>query len=284
MLKERITLKLKEMTAGQSAVARFLLDHPKEAAFITASQLGERVGVSETTVIRLSHLLGYSGYLQLRTEMKSRLMDHLSTLERIKDYGTSPKNDIYERALRKDMDTLSAAISSVPSEELAALGKAAAEAEAVYLAGYRSSFALASYLSFYLSWILPNVHTIKTDIPYETLMNAPKGSLVIGISFPRYSRWTLDVLGIAEEFSLETAAVTNDLTSPLAARAKYVLTAPYRHVSFIDSFAAPISILNCLILAVAGTLGQTVADRLESLEKHWKEEGIYVSQRQRGTS
>ena len=146
MLKERITLKLKEMTAGQSAVARFLLDHPKEAAFITASQLGERVGVSETTVIRLSHLLGYSGYLQLRTEMKSRLMDHLSTLERIKDYGTSPKNDIYERALRKDMDTLSAAISSVPSEELAALGKAAAEADAVYLAGYRSSYALASYL------------------------------------------------------------------------------------------------------------------------------------------
>jgi len=89
---------------------------------------------------------------------------------------------------------------------------------------------------------------------------------------------------MAEEFKLDTAAVTNDLTSPLAARAKYVLTAPYRHVSFIDSFSAPISILNCLILAVAGNLGQTVAGRLESLEKHWKDEGIYVSQRQRDTS
>ena len=111
MLKERIALRLKEMTPAQAAVARFLLDHRKEAAFLTASQLGERAGVSETTVIRLSHLLGYSGYLQLRSEMTSSLIDHLSTLERIKDYGTSPENDLYERALRKDMETLSAALS-----------------------------------------------------------------------------------------------------------------------------------------------------------------------------
>jgi len=284
MLKERIASRLKEMTPSQAVVANYILDRPKEAAFLTASQLGDRTGVSETTVIRLSHLLGFTGYQQLRSEMANVLMNHLSTLERAKAYESSGKYGLFERAIRKDMDTLSAAVSSIPADELSALGKAAAEAEALYIAGYRSSFALASYLSFYLSWILPNVRTIQTDIPYETLMNAPKGSLVIGISFPRYSKWTVNVLETAEEFKLDTAAVTNDLTSPLAALAKYVLTAPYRHVSFIDSFSAPISILNCLILAVAGNLGQTMADRLESLEKHWKDEGIYVSQRYRSTT
>ncbi len=65
-----------------------------------------------------------------------------------------------------------------------------AEAGAVYLAGYRSSSSLVCYLSFYLSWILPNVRTISTDMPFEMLANAPADSLVLGISFPRYSRWT----------------------------------------------------------------------------------------------
>jgi len=279
MLKERITLRLKEMTPGQAAVARFLLDHRKEAAFLTASQIGERVGVSETTVIRLSRLLGYSGYLQLRSEMTSSLIDHLSTLERIKDYGTSPENDIYERAIRKDMETLSAALSSIPSPELDALGQAITEAGAVYLAGYRSSFSLACYLSFYLSRILPNVHTIGADMPYEMLANAPADSLVLGISFPRYSRWTVDVLEMAEKLGLTTASVTNNLTSPLAAKSKYVVTAPYKPVSFIDSFAAPMSLLNCLILSVARSLGAGVTEKLEMLERHWRQEGIYTPDR-----
>lgn len=279
MLKERIALRLKEMTPAQAAVARFLLDHRKEAAFLTASQLGERVGVSETTVIRLSHLLGYSGYLQLRSEMTSSLIDHLSTLERIKDYGTSPENDLYERALRKDMETLSAALSSIPSAELDALGQAMAEAGAVYLAGYRSSSSLVCYLSFYLSWILPNVRTISTEMPFEMLSNAPADSLVLGISFPRYSRWTVEVLETAEKLGLTTACVTSDLTSPLAAQSKYVVTAPYKPVSFIDSFAAPISLLNCLILSVARSLGAGVAKKLETLEQHWRQEGIYIPDR-----
>lgn len=282
MLKEQISLRLKDLTPGQAAVANYILDHPREAAFFTASQLGERAGVSETTVIRLSHLLGFSGYQQLRSEMTNLLMSHLSTLERIKDYSSSQENDIYERALQKDLDTLSTALASVSSSELDSLGKALANADAVYLAGYRSSFSLVYYLSFYLSWMLPNVRTVSTDMPFEMLANASSGSIVLGISFPRYSTWTVNVLETAEKLGLVTASITNDLASPLAAKSKYVVTAPYKPVSFIDSFAAPMSLLNCLILSVARNLGSTVTDKLEMLEQHWKEDGIYVTHKQRG--
>lgn len=279
MLKDRIISSLNKMTPGQSAVARFLLDHPGDAAFLTASQLGDRVGVSETTVIRLSHFLGYSGYLELRGEMSNRLKDRLSTLERLKDYGAGEENNIYEKAIRKDLDTLSDALSSIPETELEELGAAVAEAPALYLAGYRSSMSLVYYLSFYLSWILPNVRIISHDNPFALLLNAPGGSIVLGISFPRFSRWTVEVLGRAESMGLLTASITNDLASPMAARSRYVVTAPYRPVSFIDSFAAPMTIINCLILSVARHLGPDVTKKLGMLERHWKEERIYVPDR-----
>ena len=281
MLRECIASRLHEMTPGQKLVANYILEYSLEAAFLTASQLGERVGVSETTVIRLAHLLGFSGYQQLRSAMTNLLMDRLSTLERLRDYASTQEHDFFERALRKDLETLTLTLSSISSDDLKNLGAAIATAECVYLAGHRSSFSLAYYLSFYLSWILPNVKNVSSDMPFEMLANAPKKSLVLGISFPRYSTWTVQVLETASELGLVTACLTNDLASPLAVLSEYVLDVPYKPISFIDSFAAPMSVLNCLILSVAQQLGDDVTKKLGILEKRWREDDVYTQQRGR---
>ncbi len=279
MLKELISSRLQQMTPGQRMVAAYIIENPHDAAFLPASQLGDRVGVSETTVIRLAHLLGFSGYQQLRSAMGNLLLNRLSTLERIKEYGTSQEQDFFERAIHKDLDTIDLALSTVSFDDIKRLGEAIASAGAVYLAGYRSSFSLSYYLCFYLSWILPNVKNISPDMPFEMLLNAPRDSLVLGISFPRYSRWTVETLETASKLGLTTASVTDDLTSPLAARSKYVVAVPYRPVSFIDSFAAPMSVLNCLILSVAQRLEGEVTRKLTMLEERWEEEEVYTRQK-----
>ena len=281
MLKELIASRLKDMTPGQTAVAAFILDNTRDAAFLTASQIGKRAGVSEATVIRLSMLLGFSGYHDFRDALRNHLMDHLSTLERIREYDSPKESGIFERAVKKDLETLSEALASLVPKNLTSLGKALAGAEAVYLAASRSSTSLSGYLSFYLSWMLPNVRAISADIPFETLMNAPRGSLVVGISFPRYSTWTVNVMDTASRLGIDTAAVTNHISSPLAAKAKYIVTIPYKPVSFIDSFAAPMSVLNCIILSVAQVLGSEMKEKLELLERNWKEEEMYVQGRNR---
>jgi DNA-binding MurR/RpiR family transcriptional regulator len=279
MLKELISTQMQQMTPGQRLVAGYILDSPHEAAFLTASQLGERVGVSETTVIRLAHLLGYPGYHGLRSAMSGLLLDRLSTLERLREYESSREFDFFERAIHKDLDTLGLALSTVSFDSIRRLGEALLSAECVYLAGYRSSYTLAYYLYFYLSWILPNVRTISQDMPFEMLLNAPERSLVMGISFPRYSSWTVEVMATASRLGLTTASVTDDLASPLAATSDYVVTVPYRPVSFIDSFAAPMSVLNCIILGVAQLLGDDAARKLGMLEERWEDEGVYTKQK-----
>ncbi|MDI9370167.1 MAG: MurR/RpiR family transcriptional regulator [Synergistota bacterium] len=279
MLKGLIASKLRQMTPGQRMVAGYIIENPYDAAFLTASQLGKMVGVSETTVIRLAHLLGFSGYHQLRGAMSGLLLDRLSTLERIREYGASQEQDYFERALHKDMGTIDMALSSVSFEDVKRLGEAIASAGAVYLAGYRSSYSLSYYLQFYLSWILPNVKSISPDMPFEMLLNSPRDGLVLGISFPRYSAWTVKVLETASKLGLTTASITDDMASPLAVRSKYTVAVPYRPVSFIDSFAAPMSVLNCLILSVAQRLGDDVTRKLSMLEKRWEEEEVYIQQK-----
>jgi DNA-binding MurR/RpiR family transcriptional regulator len=91
----------------------------------------------------------------------------------------------------------------------------------------------------------------------------------------------VQVLETASELGLATACLTNDLASPLAVLAEYVLAVPYKPISFIDSFAAPMSVLNCLILSVAQQLGDEVTKKLGMLEKRWREDDVYTQQRGR---
>ena len=43
---------------GQKKIAQFILDQYDKAAFMTASKLGQEVGVSESTVVRFANALG----------------------------------------------------------------------------------------------------------------------------------------------------------------------------------------------------------------------------------
>lgn len=275
MLKELIIAKMNELSPGQKKVARFILEKPREAAFLTASQLGSHVGVSEATVIRFAYTLGLSGYLELHQAIRNMLIDHLSTLERLEKYRSSGEKGLLDTAMSKDLNAMQLARSRLDEEILQDLASLFVKAPAIYIAGYRSSYTLAYYLSFYLSWLLPDVKLMPLDTPYELLVNAPKQSVVVGISFPRYSTWTVNVLCHAKENDLQTVAITDEYTSPLATYALHVVAIPYTPISFIDSFAAPISTLNCIILSIAQELGDKVSSRLEILERYWKANHLY---------
>ena len=110
----------------------------------------------------------------------------------------------------------------------------------------------------------------------EKFVNATEQSLLIGISFPRFTSWTVDTLRYARENGIRTASITSDETAPLALYSDIVISAPWHPISFIDSFTAPMSVVNCIILATAQIMGPEATEKLEKLERMWKENQVYV--------
>jgi DNA-binding MurR/RpiR family transcriptional regulator len=172
----------------------------------------------------------------------------------------------------------------VDVEAIERLGVEIAGAESVFIAGHRSSKALAYYLFYYLSWFFPAVELLEPETALEKITGAGRKALVIGISFPRYATWTVQMLKYARKKGLKVAAVTNDYSSPLAAPSELVVTVPWNPLSFIDSFTAPISVINCIILAAARTLGDDARNKLAELEELWKENGVYQARERPGVS
>ncbi len=277
MLKQKIVERMVSFSGTQAKVARFILENSREAPFMTASQIAQAVGVSESSVIRLASSLGYSGYPELKDAMKSLLLDQMTTIERMAMHDHEPDDSAYHRMIAMDILDLREAQSRLDFRLIREWAREAVAAPSLYLAAQRSSAILAQYLRFYLSWFLPSVRLLDDTLIREQLSVASPRSMVIGISFPRYSRWTVEAMNMARSLGFRLTVITNRSDGPMSdVKPEYVLTVPSRHISFVDSFTAPMSLINCLIVAVADQLGDLTKERLRRLEAMWERDSVYV--------
>ena len=60
-LSDYITERFDEFSRSQKDVARYIVDHLDEAAFLTAEELARRASTSSSTVVRFSQALGFDG-------------------------------------------------------------------------------------------------------------------------------------------------------------------------------------------------------------------------------
>lgn len=275
-MRERIRQKSARMSEVQKKLATAVLNALDEVAFMTASQLAKVAGVSEASVVRFVRLLGFERYQDFRTDLSHTLIDRLSTTERSKDIDTLNPKGFYDSILEREIEALRSVREDFDEKKLEEMGALLASAPAVYVCSARSSFTVGYYLSFHLSWFLPRVRSLERGNAYEELAMAPQGSVVVGISFPRYTKWTVDMLHFAHDQGLIVAALTCDMGSPLAEYAACALTMPYRLVSFIDSLVVPLSVVNCLILSAFRAKGREGQECLEKLEAVWKSQEIYI--------
>jgi len=72
----------KRLSKGHRRIVEYIEEHYDKAVFMTASKLGEKVGVSESTVVRFALALGYEGYPQLQKALQELVRHRLTTAQR----------------------------------------------------------------------------------------------------------------------------------------------------------------------------------------------------------
>ncbi|HHY92041.1 MAG TPA: MurR/RpiR family transcriptional regulator, partial [Firmicutes bacterium] len=119
---------------------------------------------------------------------------------------------------------------------------------------------------------------------FEELATVRPEDLVIGISFPRYSRLTVQGFEYARAKGAHMLALTDSVLSPLAPLAGITLTAQSNLGSFIESFAAPLSLINALVTAVGRRDKEKTLACLDELEEVAAKHRIFYSPSGGGTS
>jgi DNA-binding MurR/RpiR family transcriptional regulator len=281
-LLKRIQAGMPGFSKGQKLIANFIINHYDKAAYMTAAKLGEEVGVSESTVVRFANEIGFDGYPKLQKVLREMNKSKLTAVQRIEVTSSRiNEGNILKSVLQSDMEKIKATLEEIDQESFNNIVKSILNARKIYILGVRSSAPLASFLGFYFNLIFDNVrlvHTTSVSEMFEQIIHASRGDVVIGISFPRYSKRTINAMRFAQNQGATVVAITDSLYSPLAKNADHVITARSDMASFVDSLVAPLSVINALIVAIGMSRKPHVQETFERLEKIWDEYKVYEKQ------
>lgn len=271
--------RMPDLSKGQKQIANFILAHYEKAAYMTASKLGGLVGVSESTVVRFAIELGFDGYPELQRSLQDLIRTRLTAFQRIEVTNhLIGDNDVLDKILLSDADKIRHTLESIDREAFNTAVDRIIAARNIYIIGVRSASSLASFLSQNFQLIFDNVHFVQTTSGsemFERIMRIGEGDVMIAISFPRYSKRTINAVEYARENGANVIALTDSVLSPIARYADELLTAQSDMASFVDSLVAPLSVINALIVAVSKKKQEELDVLFRRLENIWDEYDVY---------
>ena len=280
---DRLNQSGKRLSKGHRKIAQYIVEHYEKAVFMTASKLGESVGVSESTVVRFASAMGYEGYPQLQRSLQELVSHRLTANQRFEMSTEIDPREALGVVLKSDVQNLRATMEQMDAAVFEDVVNRLLSARAIYIMGLRSAAPLAQFMGYYLNYIFDNVHLVSsgaTDV-FEEISKLKENDVLVGISFPRYSTRTLEAMRFAKRCGAQVVAITDGPMSPLADMADATLTARTDMASFVDSLAAPLSLINALLVALGLHRKDALKEHFRQLESIWETYEVYLEETNR---
>lgn len=268
----------KRLSKGHRRIAEFIVQNYDKAVFMTASCLGDHVGVSESTVVRFAYALGYEGYPQLQRALQELVRHRLTAVQRFEMTSDLNQSQVLEAVLKGDMQNIRATMDEIDQQRFNNIVDRIVNARSIYIMGVRSAAPLAQFLGYYLHFVFDNVHIASSGAidSIERIARMGPSDVLIGVSFPRYSNRTIDAMRYALSIGAQVVGITDGPMSPLTEVSMECLMARTDMASFVDSLAAPLSLINALIVSVGLKRKDELAQHFERLEEIWQKNNIYL--------
>lgn len=279
-LLQRIEKKESSFSKGQKRLAAYITENYDIAAYLTASKLGKEAGVSESTVVRFAYQLEYEGYPDLQKAIQVIVKTNSNSIQRMSlSSKRYQEKGVLKSVLYTDADRLRETISDVDSEEFDKAVNMINKARRLYILGARSAAYLAGLMGYYFKMMFEDniiiVDANSTSETLEQIYNIGEDDVIMGITFPRYSKRTILALQYAKNHGAKTIALTDNLQSPITDYSDCTLIAKSDVMTIVDSLVSPLSVVNALVTAIALLRKEDVEKRLMALEELWNEYDVY---------
>ncbi len=267
MFQERIAQHYARLGKNQKKIADFLTQQYREAAFVNAFSLSQRLAVDPATVTRFAQRLGYTGYPELLHEIQEAVKRELGlgyepSLDRTDESG------LFYRALAQDKDNLERAGTHIRGESVAAVVSTLRSAENIYVVAHGLARGAArTFVTGLHDLIRMPARMVPADEMGAALVLSGLGAndVVVGISLAAPLDSTADVLRLARSRGAKTIGLATSHTSPTASTADLVLVCPAESVSGMPSTTLLSAILGALFQVVAMQQAATLEDVKEGL-------------------
>ncbi len=239
------------MSKSQKKIANYVLDHPRDIALYSASELGAKIGISESTVIRFSYTLGFTGYVELQKLMREHFFINEPTFTPYQhtEINLQEEKSFHKQVMEKDRLSILTTMNQIDEASYYAAVQRLSKAKNVYVLGLRTSYSAANWLSFSLGLVKENVHFMRPDtediIRTITQMNA--NSVVIIISFHRYLKETLQIAELVRKQKAYIIGITDSMLAPIHVYSDVLFPIYSQNKSTFDVVSPLFSFMNAIV-------------------------------------
>jgi len=248
-LSDYIQERFDEFSRSQKDVARYIVDHLDEAAFLTAEELARRASTSSSTVVRFSQALGFEGYPELQ---QAAIEEYRTTIAAASASNGgalfSFDHSELEGSLSADYSNLEETARKLTPEQVDAAVSALATAQRIVIVGVDQMAFFASYLRHTLSLL-----DIRSEIVASTggeslqrLGRIDDETLVITLSAGRAHPLLLRAMKLALHRGARTLAISDATMSEVGEHAELTLYFSSNSPSFTRSHTALMALVQGL--------------------------------------
>ena len=222
----------KDFTRSEKKVVEAVLDNPEEVLYSSITDLAEKAGVGDTTVVRFCRKVGFKGYQDFKMFLAGELsagngddLNILSTkLEKDDDIDT-----IIQKIINTNMKALKDTAALLNTKDIEAAVSLIEHSRSIYfygsgISGHTAADARNTFLRVGLS-----VNALND--PHMQAMSAAlltPEDLAIAISHSGSSKDTIETLRIAKESGAKTICITHYSKSPITKYADIILLSGHK--------------------------------------------------------
>ncbi|MFF0221489.1 MurR/RpiR family transcriptional regulator [Streptomyces sp. NPDC004629] len=257
------------LSPGQRRIAQYLIEHITEAAFLSITDLAERVGVSQPSVTRFAAAVGFSGYPALRERLQSIALAALPG-------GGPGAAEEMRNELQAAVDAEIANLENLrrdfaDPDRVIRVGRELSRSTPLTVLGLRISVSLAEYFAYAARRIHPDVRLVTRggSVAYDALLQSREagGTWILAFGMPRHAQETLTAIRVARGAGLRVALVTDLALGALADEADVTFATGTGSRLVFDSYAAPGVLSAALLQAMTDADPERTQARLEEYEQ-----------------
>ncbi|NCB92420.1 MAG: MurR/RpiR family transcriptional regulator [Clostridia bacterium] len=223
MIAFEIKSRYASLRKSEQKVADLILEHQQDVAGMSMTEVSERAGVSQPTVVRFAKAIGFDSYKKLKVAIIQEVAKeterngqraplhgfHISAEDKIED--------IPAKVVETTISALEESLKGVSGKTLADVVTMITSAENVAVYGVENSSSTVSDLVTKLMYLGINCKSYE-DYYLQSISasNLTKQDVAIGISYSGCSTNTVDVMKLAKKAGAKTLVLTNFENAPIS--------------------------------------------------------------------
>ena len=254
MLKEKIINKYPELSQKEKRIADYIIKNGRTIFTLSAVDLAKKAEASAATVVRFAQHIGYSGFRQLRVQIINEVKEEMMPEERFELLTHhDSKISTWIKVAEQEVENINQTLGGIEKEKFEMFLEDLRKARCIYTIGIGISSIIARLSAYLFNQAGVRTHFCARDeISFiEKLINLKIRDVVLGFSFPPYSKETVKAMEFCSQRGAKCLSITDRLTAPIVKWSHNCLIVQTKNLMFTNSISAVSMIINALATELA---------------------------------